>query len=505
MRVLFVLGMALFVSACSSGGGSGQSMLTCTATDEFMIDKVQLNGPAALADKKTPVGSPVVQTRSRIPAGTPLTALVHNTCDKPGEITSSIARASEVNEIVGMRSYLYVPNRDLTRGELRKMAADDECLAGLADSTIDTVSALPSDPLVPEQSQWRALDGVDAYPLFYDSSLGRRRAVVIAVIDTGADIEHEDLRGALWVNTDEVAGNGVDDDQNGYVDDVNGYNFADGNGDPRPQGSWSGNYHGTHVAGLAGAKGNNGVGGSGIMGIGARIMVLNVFGGDAGAFNHNTENAIRYAADNGADVINLSIGGSSGSTSYRAAIEYAVSRGVSIFAAAGNENRQLGEEYAPMPGAYGPLIDGMLTVGSVDANDGGWSEFSNYGSTHVEIAAPGSHDSARDIGLLSTLPGNSYGRLQGTSMSTPIVSGAAALSIQLMRALGYKATPARVEAILKETARTSKSLVSRVGGGRQLNLKTLAEGIRRAYPPLATPEDGVNGNSDSLVPLLPCP
>ena len=425
-----------------------------------------------------------------IAAGTELTAIVKNSCNEPGEISANIERDSNFEGKSGERSYPYIVDRDMTRVELEDMAENDGCLVGLSDSAVDYVHGMPTDPMVSKQRHFKNIKASEAYPTFFNVQHGTRPMTVIAIVDTGVELSHPDLAPNLWVNDGEIAGNKIDDDHNGYIDDVNGYNMASRKGNPNPEGSWKGNYHGTHVAGLAAARAGNDEGGTGVMGVGARIMALNVFGSNPGALSYNTENAIRYAADNGADVINLSIGGTSASASYKAAIQYAVAKGVTIVAAAGNESRQLGPNYFLTPGAYGQSINGMLTIGSIDSEDTTWSYYSNYSPTYVEIAAPGSEDSGSYVGLLSTMPGGKYSRLQGTSMATPVMAGAAGLAIQLMRALGYAPTPSRIESALTASGRAVAKLTAKVKGGKVLDLKSLADYIVRTYPKRTAPEPG---------------
>lgn len=514
MKWMLGLG-ALLLSACSSGAGGGSGASLCPLPGEFDANKVQISGTPGVTYDPNENFAQFVSGAKRVASspstsllgGTEITALVRNACETPGPITSTIELDEASRGLPGVRSYPFRLFAPMSLESLRELADTDSCLVGLADTTVDSVSALPTDPMAGEQRHLSALDAGDAYPVFYDPSLGTRKSVVIAIVDTGVDIDHEDLRESLWVNSNEIPDNGIDDDRNGYIDDIHGYNFAASRASPSPQGGWSGNYHGTHVAGLAAAKGYNGKGVSGVMGAGARIMALNVFGSSPGAFNYHTENAIRYAADNGADVINLSIGGSSGSASYKAAIEYAVSKGVSIFAAAGNEHRDLGPKYFLTPGAYAESIEGMMAVGSVDSASQSWSRFSNYSSSFVEIAAPGAENSQKFLGLLSTMPNGRYSRLQGTSMASPVVSGAAALAIQLLRVRGYAATPARIEAVLGNSSQVSELLADKVKGGRVLSLKNLAEYITRSYPKLETPEPGATTKTGAGIgaPLIPCP
>jgi len=250
--------------------------------------------------------------------------------------------------------------------------------------------------------------------------------VIVAIIDGGLDVTHEDLVGALWANELELNGEpDVDDDGNGYIDDINGYSFGDGTGNIVP------NFHGVHVGGTVGAVSNNGIGVAGVAGgsgiaDGVRLMSCATFGNiGTGGFDA----AFVYAADNGA-VISQNSWGYTQSNVYEQslldAIDYFIANagfdevgkpvgpmqgGIVIFAA-GNSN----SSDAYYPGYYAPV----MAVASTDHNDIR-SSFSNYGKW-VDIAAPGSN-------VLSTFPLNGYNSISGTSMACPHVSGVAALII----------------------------------------------------------------------------
>jgi subtilisin family serine protease len=238
----------------------------------------------------------------------------------------------------------------------------------------------------------------------------------IAVIDSGVDLDHPDLTGKLWTTEGEVAGNGVDDDENGYADDIYGWDFVNGDGDPDDD-----HGHGSHVAGIAAAHTNNGVGVAGVA-WDSRIMVLKVLNQVGEGRWDDVIEAMAYAADNGASVLNLSLGQEPGSPgdpygppveAIQDAVLYARSRGCLLVAAAGNN------EYSqPAPVMYPAASPGVLGVAATSYGDVPWPS-SNRGP-EVDVAAPG-------VGIFSTGRSGSYYSSSGTSMATPHVSGLAAL------------------------------------------------------------------------------
>ena len=238
-------------------------------------------------------------------------------------------------------------------------------------------------------------------------ALGTATSIVTAVIDTGVDYTHPDLASNIWTNTDEVAGNGIDDDGNGFVDDVRGWDFVNNDSDPMDD-----NGHGTHVAGTIGAVGNNGIGVTGVAWT-ASIMPLKFLDQSGSGSLSDAIKAIQYARVNGAKIINASWGGGGFSSALQSAISQFITSGGLFVAAAGNEatNKDVTPSY---PANY----QGVISVGASTRTDTRAS-FSNYG-TSVDVFAPGQS-------ILSTLPGNRYGSLSGTSMATPQVAGALAL------------------------------------------------------------------------------
>jgi thermitase len=281
---------------------------------------------------------------------------------------------------------------------------------------VHMADTLPNDP--GWNSQYGPIN-IQA-PQAWDITTGSS-SVVIAVIDSGVDLGHPDLASKIWTNPGETGGgkqtNGLDDDGDGYVDDWRGWDFV--NGDNRPQDD---NGHGTHVAGIAAAASNNGVGIAGIA-WGARIMPLKVLDSNGSGSESNVAAAMTWAADHGAKVINLSLGGGPSSV-MEDAVNYAYSSGVTVVAAAGNDGALGGGVL--YPAAY----DHAIAVASTDASNNR-SSFSSYGP-EVDLAAPGS-------GIYSTVPTGScefcnpsgYNTLSGTSMATPHVAGVAALLASL--------------------------------------------------------------------------
>lgn len=247
--------------------------------------------------------------------------------------------------------------------------------------------------------------------------------VVVAVVDSGIDYTHPDLAGNLWRNPDEVPDNGIDDDRNGKIDDVRGWNFVAGNNDPMDDDNDGG--HGTHVAGIIGATGNNGVG---ITGVNWRVslMALKVLAANGFGETAAIVAAIDYAVAEGAHVINLSLAyrcGETASLSEREALQRARDAGVLVVTAAGNAGCN-NDERATYPGSH--ALNNLLAVGASDPFDqravfprGGSS---SYGAQRVHMFAPGRN-------VYSTLINNrgGYGHEDGTSMAAPHVSGAAAL------------------------------------------------------------------------------
>ncbi len=327
--------------------------------------------------------------------------------------TMSAVRALD-GVIAADYDYIYETEAEAVSADSETPEAD-----GLIDEVLDNLEVTNQWYLTSSDIQraWRFLqsNGISA---------GGSGSVVVAVIDTGVDYTHPDLVANMWVNTGEIPGNGIDDDGNGYVDDVYGANtIADNGGADGAEGDPMDDHgHGTHVAGIVGAANNR----EGIVGVAYNAKIMAVKAGQStGVFNQSDiAEAILYAYEMGADVINMSFGGSAISIAVQEALETAYTRST-LVASAGNDGapNEATDYYDPLPNYPAALsyVVGVMSVGAmgVESSFTNW-DVAAYNSREYEVYAPGE-------GIISTLPGSGYGMLSGTSMAAPVVSGAAAL------------------------------------------------------------------------------
>ena len=334
---------------------------------------------------------------------------------------------------------------------------------------------IPNDPRFEEQWNLSLIEMPGAWAIEKGDP-----EVIIAVVDTGFDYTHEDLASQTWVNADEIPDNGIDDDSNGYIDDVRGWDFSEppsrdgsgksqnGDNDPIDESG-----HGTHVTGIIGAAVDNDVG---IAGIAWNCTLMPIRGaGVEGIRDDRSAAAIVYAVDNGARVINMSWGGRERSFVLRDAVDYAYARGVLMVAASGNAS----EEASIFPAGYRKVI-------SVAATEQHKQKFyqSNFGAS-IDIGAPGNV-------IVSTQINNRYRPLSGTSMATAHVSGVAALIMSKRPSLTHQ----EVRQILISTADPITESPELVGAGNLNAARALmASGSLQAH--ILSPE-AHTGGSDQI-------
>lgn len=347
----------------------------------------------------------------------------------------------------------------------------------------DSVAAIPTiqqtstnDPLFPNQTYLNQI----GIPSAWDRTTGSN--FPIAIIDTGIDLHHADI-GQLWTNTDEIPNNSIDDDANGYVDDYHGYNFLYRNTDLQDT-----HGHGTGIASIIAAATNNSLGTSGINWQ-ASLMVLRALN-SAGSGDFSTvSEAIRYAVDNGAKIINMSFGSVTGVINLQSAVDYAIARQVTIVAAVGNNYGQS----VFYPAAYPSVI----AVGSV-SDSGQLSSFSNYG-VGVDLVAPGENV------LVANLPSqgiSTYSRSSGSSFAAAEVTGVVSLLLSLYPAL----SPVQIDTILRTTADPLpndpdglKFGAGRVNASRAINYQTKTLTGSHYLVNNSAPADGISGVTVNVV------
>ena len=282
------------------------------------------------------------------------------------------------------------------------------------------VALIPDDTYY--SAQW-ALAKIQA-PAAWDATTGDSN-VIIAVIDTGVDLDHPDLAAKMWSNPKEIPGNGLDDDGNGFIDDVRGWDFVSDDNVPQDD-----HGHGTHVAGIAAAETNNSIGIAGLS-WGARIMAVKVLNEKGEGTYFDVAQGIKYAADQGAKIVNLSLAGSDYSLALKDAVSYAHDvMGCLLVGAVGNDSG---------PVEYPAKFPMVVAVAATNASDER-AYFSNYGP-EVDVAAPG-------VSIWSTFWDDSYAYKHGTSQATPHVAGLAALIWSVNPTL----TQDEVESIIERAA-----------------------------------------------------
>ena len=434
-------------------------------------------------------------------------------------LTAKFLKNQAPSELLEEQVYSWTVDEDTSLASIEAEAAADNCMIGLAYNHTYKSAAIFNDPSYVSQTHLAVTRAGLAYDEFFNATYGMNAstgtAIKIAVIDSGIDWGHPDLQDNIWRHR---YGWGLDATTLSTGGVIN-YNPVD---DISALGG-----HGTHVSGLAAAITNNNLGVSGAMPLLGKIMAIKVFSASNSSTEPTTSSAIvamaiEFARLNGAKVINLSlqesINGAVSDAVLLSAIQNAVASGIVVVSAAGNgsPNGRLinGTSFSVNPGSYGSQINGMITVGAIDTtmSSGNYNRaaYSHYSPTFVEIAAPGSVNGASQ-GLISTLPrtlttSTGYGALAGTSMSAPLVSAAAALTIGFIyNKLGVWPTPATVEQLILASARKNTNLLSEFKDGNSLDLYSLALNIELTYPRIKDPTVGGGGSGGTGDPEEECP
>ena len=282
--------------------------------------------------------------------------------------------------------------------------------------------------------------------------------IIVAVIDTGVDYTHKDLKNNMWVNLNEILDNGIDDDYNGYIDDVHGINLLErtssGNGTGNPMDT---HFHGTFIAGIIAAEQNNKTGTVGIAS-NVKIMAIRAIPSDADEADKDVAEALIYAAVHGAKIINCSFGkkANQGGSLVAEALDFiAKEYGVLVFASSGNFQENI--DRVPLyPASL--TNDNLIVVAATD-RDGKLTYFSSYGPVSVDVAAPG-------VDIYSTLLNNNYAFYFGTSVATPIVAGIAAEIWSKFPNLNFK----EIKSVILNSTTPNKNLKNKILTGGHVDL-----------------------------------
>ena len=371
--------------------------------------------------------------------------------------TQNILIATELETFESIDAKL-IKLKDLSVQDAIDLYTDNPLIEYIEPDYIVSIDAIPNDPYY--SNLW-GMDKINA-PQAWDVEPGTD--VLVAVIDTGVDYTHEDLTDNIWINPGEIPDNGIDDDGNGYIDDIHGYDFYNNDGDP-----YDDHEHGTHVSGTIAAAGNNDIG---VIGVNphAKIVGIKFLSSTGSGYTSDAINSIDYSITIGAKISSNSWSGDEYSTSLYDAIASAQSSGQIFLAAAGNYGED-SDVYPQYPARYD--LDNIVSVASTTSNDG-LSSFSNYGVTSVDLGAPGSY-------IYSTTPGNNYDSFSGTSMATPHVSGVTALMLSANPTLSVSQT--------KQILLDSTNPVS------YLNGKTVSGGLLDAYAAVLSVRNGCTPSS----------
>ena len=448
----FVVATAAGLAACSPESGKSTTPKSSGRDATQIAGNAQVTpGPTSSAFiTREPNGSITYRSaqpdaaRARMPRAVPGELLVKF---KPQATRASSMSALSQVSLRSARAYRSIPGLHHVKLALGVQAHQAMAtylkhpdVAYVEPNYIVSINAIPNDPSFPSQVGFNntgqtgfPVDADIDAPEAWDITTGSND-VVVAVIDTGVDYNHQDLAANIFQNTADCNNNDVDDDGNGHIDDCHGIDAVNGDSDPMDD-----HGHGTHVAGIIGAVGNNGIGVAGVA-WNVKILPCKFLDATGSGFLSDAIACLDYVAamkDRGVNIVatNNSWGGGSFSQALSDAIDAQMQRGILFVAAAGNDGEEMPDVPFYQDSALYPCahyLPNVICVGAT-GDDDTRARFSNYGRQTVHLGAPGNQ-------ILSTLPGNSYGVLSGTSMATPHVTGAIALLKSANSNLDWRAT-----------------------------------------------------------------
>jgi subtilisin family serine protease len=519
MKNILLFSIVLLIG-CSDGAfkalSSGEERLQCPAKSSLALNNKVLKNAYEKSGKKVLFLN--TTTQSNLPKDFEFSVLVDRQCAARVNGLSFLSKEAkklpkkDYNKFSKVDAFTVKLPTAMSKLDIEKIAAKDSCVKGVTEETYAKLQSIPNDPLFGNQSYMPSIRYNEIYADVFTSSKKLTGEYIVAVIDTGFLLTHPDLVNRYWVNPREIPGNGIDDDNNGVIDDINGsnQNRIPPFGDPS-----SVNYsqHGTHVAGFIGAELNNNEGISGILGLNAKIMGINAWPFLVGSGDPNAnppmsviDRGIRYAVDNGARVINISMQGEGYHPNIEDAMIYAASKNVVVVVAAGNNNAEIGDDHlVGVPAVYSKDIAGAISVAATNSANGNIRPeiciFSNYSADYVEIGAPGcdpnTFTSYGGYGILSCVPPDTdpsgYGYIQGTSMASPVAAGGAIFTYAILKELaGLDPTAALVEEVMKNGSAANANLVGKTLNSKHLDLKGIYDYVQATYvnPVGPTPSPG---------------
>lgn len=445
---------------------SSETQPVALANNPFENQKTQFNfkaaaeatGDAALAQK---MGLRSKAGLTLLPAGTRVLVVLHNQCESPSPFYDKV-KSLEPELPIEIQTYVWELEVDTSLEEIMQASQQDECVRGVTNDAVLNSNSY-NDPYYGSMTALTSLNFEAASKFFRLPSIGAAVPVTVAIIDSGIDYNHPDLKSVI-----------ARDASNKII----GYDYRNADADPLDDYG-----HGTAIAGIIAATGGNGIGTVGIMPQNVKIIPLKVQDQNGSGLLSDVTRAIEYSIAVKADVINISMAGETSSATLFDALQRAAAANIFVAVAAGNSGVEISTSKIISPAFYGASVNGVMTVGSIDTGTSSRSSFSNYSSTYVEVYAPGKS------GIVFPCPTNlsscsstaPYATGMGTSYAAPMVAAAAALTISVMKTNGISYTASGIEAFINKGSRNYDSLRLFGREGRSLNLEVLSHYLQTGY------------------------